>query len=299
MSLYITGHKSPDTDSVASSIALAYLLTREGREAVAVKTGELNQETKSVLQRFGFEDKEPILIDAIDSGKVILVDHNEKEHRIEGDFEILEIWDHHRFNFSSKEPIFIRCEPVGSTASILTKEFLQRGIEIPKDIAGLLLSAILSDTVIFKSSTTTEFDKEMAKKLNENLGFDLEKFGLEIKRSGTKLDEPIKDLILRDFKEYNFSGKKTGIGQLELIEIEDFLEKRGEILEKMEAIKRERNYDSLIFFVTDIIKEGSEFFCIGEEEKIERIFNKKLQKNSFWVEGLISRKKQVVPLLER
>ncbi len=294
--IYIFGHKNPDTDSIVSAIVLAELLNKQGKETTAVSPGELNSETKFVLQKFRIQ--EPPLLDKTICKKAILVDHNEQEHRPDGDFEILEIWDHHRFNFSCKEPIFIRCEPVGSTASILAKEFFQNKIEIPKELAGLLISAILSDTVIFRSSTTTEFDKEMAQKLNKDLSFDLEAFGIEIKKAGLNLDKPIKDLILSDFKEYNFSGKKTGISQLELFDIKNFLQKRKEILEKMREIKKEKNFDCLIFAATDIVKQGSEIFCLGEEEKIEKAFNKKFQNNSFWIDGLMSRKKEIVPLLE-
>jgi len=295
--IYIFGHKNPDTDSIVSAIVLAYFLKKQGKEVMAVSPGELNSETKFVLQKFNVQ--EPPLLDRASCKEAILVDHNEPEHRPDGNYKILGIWDHHRFKFSYSEPIFILCLSVGSTASILAKEFFQNKIEIPKELAGLLISAILSDTLIFKSSTTTDFDREMARELNKGLNLDLEAFGLEIKKAGLNLDKPIKDLILKDFKEYNFSGKKTGISQLELFDKESFLRKREEILEKMREIKKDKNYDCLIFVVTDILKQGSELFCLGEEEKIEKIFNKKLQKNSFWVEGLMSRKKEIIPLLDR
>jgi len=294
--IYIIGHKNPDTDSIVSTIAYSWYLNKKGIKALPVRSGEINSETEFVLQKF--EIPTPILIPEHSDRKLILVDHNEKQQQPEGDFEILEIWDHHKFNFSYSEPIPIRCEPIGSTATLLAKEFFAQKIDIPKNIAGLLASAILSDTVIFKSPTTTQIDKEIAEKLNESLGFNLEEFGKEIKKAGMNLDLPIKKLILRDLKEYNFSSKKVGIGQLELVEIEKFLGKKPEILEEMKKIKEEEEYDSLIFAITDILKEGSEVFVIGEEEKIEKAFNIKLQNNSFWKDGLMSRKKQIVPLLE-
>ena len=294
--VYIFGHKNPDTDSIVSAIALSYLLKKQRKQAMAVSPGELNSETKFVLQKFNVQ--EPPLLNKEICKKAILVDHNESEHRPEGNFKILEIWDHHRFKFSYGEPIFILCQPVGSTASILAKEFFQKEIEIPKELAGLMISAILSDTLIFKSSTTTEFDREMAQKLNRDLNLDLETLGIEIKKAGMNFGEPIKNLILRDFKEYLFADKKTGISQLELFDIESFLQgRREEILERMKEIKKDKNYDCLIFAITDIFKQGSELFCLGEEKKIEKIFNKKLQKNSFWVKDLMSRKKEIVPLL--
>ena len=297
--IYIIGHKNPDTDSIASAIAYAWFLKQQGIEARAIRNGKVNSETRFVLDKFGFEI--PELLEDATGKKVILVDHNEKEHQPEGDFEILEIWDHHRFNFSYPEPIVIRCEPIGATATLLAEEFFSREIKIPKKIAGLLISAILSDTVIFKSPTATKTDRKIIEKLNEETKFDLEDFGKEIKKAGMELDLPIKQLILRDFKGYNFSGKKIGVGQIELIEIEKFLtlEKKKEILEKMKEIKQRKKYDCLMFVITDILKDGSELFVIGEEEKIKSAFSAKLQNNSTWIKGLMSRKKQIIPLLEK
>lgn len=268
-----------------------------GKEALPARSGEINSETKFVLEKFGFEP--PVLVEDASDKTLILVDHNEKEQQPEGKFEILEIWDHHKFNFSYHEPILIRCEPVGSTATLLAKEFFAQHIKIPKEIAGLLISAILSDTVIFKSPTTTETDKEVIQRLNKQLEFNIEKFGVEVKKAGMDLDLPIRELILRDSKEYNFSGKKVVIGQIELIGLEDFLQKRQEVLERMKKIREERNYDSLIFAVTDIFKEGSELFCCGEEQKLEESFGRQLQNGSFWVKDLMSRKKQIIPPLEK
>jgi len=298
--IYVIGHKNPDTDSIVSAIVYAWYLNKKGIETLPTRSGEINSETKFVLEKFGFES--PVLLENADNQKLILVDHNEKGQQPEGNFEILEIWDHHRFNFSYPDPIIIYSEPVGSTATLLAKYFFEKEINIPKNIAGILLSAILSDTVIFKSSTTTEIDIKIAQTLNKEWQLNLEEFGIEIKKAGMDLTLSIKKLILRDLKEYNFSNKKLAIGQIELVGIiEEFLEKRKEIIEKIKEIKEENNYDCLILAVTDILKEGSEIFVMGEddeEEKIEKAFSQKLQNSSFWVNGLLSRKKQIIPLLE-
>lgn len=297
--LYIVGHKNPDTDSIVSAIAYAYFLKKQGQEAKAVKAGPINLETKFVLEKFGFA--EPSLIKNASGKKLILVDHNEKEHMPNGDFEILEIWDHHCFNFSYPSAIFIHCEPVGATATILAKEFFKKDLEIPKELAGLLISAILSDTIIFKCPTTTTLDKEIAQKLNEDLKLDFVLFGKEIKRAGMDFDAPIKDLIQRDFKEYLFSGRQIGIGQIQILEIDEFLRKnkKEEIIKAVEEIREMKKYDLLVFILTDIFKQGSEIFCSGQEEKVERALGGKFKNNSFWVSGLMSRKKQVVPLFEK
>ncbi|HIE41071.1 MAG TPA: manganese-dependent inorganic pyrophosphatase, partial [Candidatus Aenigmarchaeota archaeon] len=231
--------------------------------------------------------------------KLILVDHNEKEQRVNGKYEILEIIDHHKFDFSYPVPIFILNKPLGSTSTIIAEMFFEKNFEIPREIAGLLISGILSDTVIFKSPTTTERDKEIANKLNKIVGLELIKYGKEMKKKGANIEGlSIRDLIFRDFKEYNFNGKKVGIGQLELIETEEFLEKKNEIIEEMKKIK-EDGFDSIIFAVTDIMKEGSTLFCVGENELVGKAFGVDFSSGYSYLQGIMSRKKQIVPPLEK
>lgn len=296
--IYVIGHKNPDTDSICSAIAMAYFLKQKGVDSIPARAGNVNSETKFVLERFGFE--EPELLENGDNKKLILVDHNNKKQIIDGEPEIIEVIDHHKIKFVYPEPIIFYTEPLGSTATIIAEKFFNEELEIPENIAGILISAILSDTVIFKSPTTTEKDKEIASKLNKKLNFNLEEFGKELKKAGMDFDMPAKDLILRDFKEFDFVSKKFGIGQIESIDVDDFLQKRkDEINLAMEQIKKEKKYDCLIFVATDILKEGSEFFVKGEEEKIQEIFNIQLDNKSVWIDGLMSRKKQITPLLER
>jgi len=297
--IYIIGHKNPDTDSICSAIALAYFLKEtKGMDVIPASTGDINPETSFVLERFGFD--KPELLENGDNKKLILVDHNEKEQIIDGKPEILEVIDHHKIKFDYPEPINFCTKQWGSTATIIAEKFYKHGLEIPESIAGILISAILSDTVIFKSPTTTEKDKEVANKLNEKLKLNLEEFGKELKKAGMDFDKPAQDLILRDFKEYIFNGKKIGIGQIELLDVEKFLqERKQEINQAMEEVKKNKNYDCLIFIITDILKEGSEFFVEGEEEKIQEIFNTKLDNKSAWIDGLMSRKKQIIPFLEK
>ena len=294
--IYVIGHKNPDTDSICSAIAYSHFLKLQGREVKPARAGEINSETKFVLDSFGFES--PELIEDGTGKKFILVDHNEKDQRVDGDYEILEILDHHKFDFSYPIPISILCKPIGSTCTIIAEMFFERNLNLSKDIAGLLISGILSDTVIFKSPTTTKKDREIAEKLNKIVGLDLVEFGKEMKKKGAQIEgKSVEELILRDFKEFDFRGKKVGIGQLELIESEEFLEKRDEILKEMKKIKEEKKYDSLIFVVTDIMKEGSTLFCVGEEEKVAKAFGIDLSSGQSYIDGLISRKKQVVPVL--
>ncbi len=295
--IYVIGHKNPDTDSICSAIAYSFFLNEKGMETKPARAGEINAETKFVLKKFGFE--QPELLENADGKELILVDHNEKEQMVDGEPKIVGIFDHHKVNFRCAEPIYFHSKPVGATATIVANRFSKYNIELPKEISGLLLSAILSDTVIFKSPTTTEKDKQTASKLNEKLGLDIEEFGKEVKMAGMELDKPTEALILKDFKEYDFGNEKIGIGQIEIIGVDEFTEKRREeILEAMEKVKNEKQLACLLFAVTDILKEGSELFVLGEKEKIENIFNVKFKQNSVWMDGLMSRKKQITPLLE-
>jgi len=294
--IWVIGHKNPDTDSICSALAYAHFLKLKGVDAEAARAGEINEETRFVLEKFNVEP--PKLLE-IAKGKLILVDHNEKEQRIAGDYEILEIIDHHKFDFSYPKPIYILCKPLGSTATIIAEKFFENNLEISREIAGLLISGILSDTVIFKSPTTTEKDKEIASKLNKIVGLDLIEYGKEMKKRGANIEgKSIEELILRDFKEFNFNGKKVGIGQLELIESDEFLEKKEKILEEMKKIKERENFDSLIFAVTDIMKEGSTLFCLGENELVGKAFNVDLSSGYAYLPGVMSRKKQIVPPLK-
>jgi len=295
--IYVIGHKNPDTDSICSAIAYSFFLNKKGMETKPARAGEINAETKFVLKKFSFD--QPELLETADGKELILVDHNEKEQMIDGETKIVGVFDHHKINFSYPEQIYFHAKAVGATATLVADRFFKHNIDISKEMAGILLGAILSDTVIFKSPTTTKKDKEIASKLNEKLGLNIEELGKEIKKAGMDMDKPAESLILRDFKEFNFGSKKFGISQIEIIGVEEFLkERKGEIVEAIKKVKQEKQYDCLIFAVTDIMKEGSEIFVSGEEEVIEKIFNIKLEQNSAWINGLMSRKKQITPPLE-
>jgi len=297
--IYIIGHKNPDTDSICSAISYSFFLRKKGRKDVEPKrAGKINSETKFVLKKFNLPS--PSLLKNSTGKKLILVDHNEKEQMVDGEGEIIEVLDHHKINFKNDKPIEFCVRPVGATATIIAEKFFQEGIKIPRSIAGILLSSILSDTVIFRSPTTTEEDREVAYQLNKKLGYDLEEFGKEIKKAGMEFKGKMEDLILRDFKEYVFSGKKFGIAQIEVIDIGEFLKnKERKILEGMREIKNKKNFYSLLFMITDILKQGTELFIVGGEDEISKIFGVEFKNNHCWIDGMMSRKKQVVPPLEK
>ncbi len=313
--VYVVGHRNPDTDSVCSAIAFAYLWNKwkeskdfqkimkiEG-EAVAAVQGNVNAETKFVLEKFGFDVPEK-LTDG-EGKKVALVDHSEKAQTVENidKAEVVAIVDHHKIgDVTTPQPILFVNLPVGSTATVLKVLFDKTGVEIPKEIAGILLASILSDTVIFKSATTTQLDKEVAEELAKIAGVDdITKFGIEVK---SKLSDvsgmTARQIITRDFKDFDMSGKKVGIGQIELVDLSLIESRVDEIYEDLKKLKDEGGYHSVFLMLTDIMKEGTELLAVSDApEVVEKAFGKKLEGRSVWLDGVMSRKKQVVPPLEK
>ncbi len=313
--VYVVGHKNPDTDSVCSAIAFAYLwnkwkekgsvnkMMKVEEEAVAVIQGDVNPETKYVLEKFGFEV--PEIIKSGEGKKVALVDHSEKAQTVDDieKAEIVAIVDHHKIgDVTTPQPILFVNLPVGCTATVLKLLFDKTGVEIPKNIAGILLSSILSDTVIFKSATTTELDKEVAEELAKIAGIgDLTKFGVEIKAKLSAVDDlTARDIITRDYKDFDMAGKKVGVGQIELVDLSLIETRIDEIYAEMQKMKAEGGYAGIFLMLTDIMKEGTELLVVTDyPEVVEKAFGKKLEGKSVWLDGVMSRKKQVVPPLEK
>lgn len=299
---YVVGHKNPDTDTICSAIAYTYYLNKKGNEAVACRTGELNKETKYVLKRFNFE--EPELLSDAKGKNLILVDHNEKEQSPDGieEANIIQVIDHHKVNFSHDVPISFYVEPIGSTASIITKQFLQDpSVELTKEIAGLLLSALVSDTVIFRSPTTTREDIIIAKKLSEISEIEnVEKFGITLKKEKSSLKGiKAEDIILSDFKEYKFGEKKIGCGQIEVCDFEETEKRKKELKETIEKVAKKRGYDLLVLLATNIVQRGSKVLFWEKEDYMEKTFKQKPENNEFYLEGVMSRKKQIMPALTK
>jgi manganese-dependent inorganic pyrophosphatase len=303
MVVYVVGHKNPDTDSVCSSIAYAELKKRLGTDAVAARQGELNPETKFVLEKFGFP--EPELLTDGTGKKVILIDHSDVSQSLDNldKAEILEIIDHHKIgDITTPNPIFFLAMPVGTTATVIKKLYEDNSVEISKEIAGILLASILSDTVILKSATTTEMDVKAAEELAKLAGIDdIQAFGMELfkQKSDIAGKEP-RELLFRDFKDFNMSGNKVGIGQIEVVSLSLLADLKEPLYNEMKKVKEEGNYHSIFLMLTDIIEEGTELLSLTDDPSIlEKAFGKRLEGNSVWLQGVMSRKKQVVPFLER
>ena len=296
MSLFVFGHKSPDTDSICSAISLAYLKNKLGVEAKAYALEEPRKEAKFVLDYFKVEAPEVLPAGAIKGQDVALVDHNEVAQTADdiAEANLVEVIDHHKIGCLSTDlPISVRIMPVGCTCTIIYNLFKENNVEIPYEIAGLLLSAILSDTLIFKSPTTTELDKEAALALAEIAKVDYEKYGMEMFKAGTSLEGfSIEEIVNMDFKEFDMSGKRVGIGQVMTLDIDSILNKKDEYLSYINGT----DYDMLVLAITDIIKEGSYLLYKANDSVIAEAFNVDANQGVF-AEGVVSRKKQLVPNL--
>lgn len=233
--------------------------------------------------------------------KVILVDHNEYAQSADGleESEILEIVDHHKIGgISTSIPINFRNMTVGSTCTIVYNMFKEYDIEIPREIAGLLISGIVSDTLLFKSPTTTSLDKKAVEDLNLILNLDLDKYAMDMFKAGTSLEGfSIKDIFYRDFKEFNLEGIKSGIGQVFTLDIDAVFDRKEEFLDFINKTHDDKNYGLTLLVITDILKEGSYLLYKSNNSSIIPTAFKTEDSQGVFVDGLVSRKKQVVPKL--
>lgn len=300
---FVAGHKSPDTDSICSAISYANLLTQMGTPATPVCAGDANKETKYVLQHFGFEH--PQIVTnweefAPNGGDLYLTDHNESKQIIDGykSMNMCGVIDHHRIgDFETDGPVFIRMEPVGCTNTILTKLYIENNQDIPKNIAGLMLSAIISDTVLFRSPTCTETDKEMAHKLAAIAGVDIESYGLDMLKAGADISDLTNDEIVRtDMKEFSEAGQTISIGQISVMDTTDVLAKQAELVDALEALRTANGYAASYIMVTNILDESTTLIYSGDVESVVvNAFGKNVKDNAVFLPNTMSRKKQIVP----
>lgn len=234
--------------------------------------------------------------------KVILVDHNERGQSIPGieEADILEIVDHHRVaDIQTIGPLLFRGEPLGSTATIVTKIFDENDVEIPQSIAGALLGAIISDTLLFKSPTCTPVDTKAARKLAKIAGVDIEEFAMEMFKAGTSLvGKTVEEIFNQDFKKFPFEQGTVGVGQVNSMDIEGFMPYKADMLDYMDKFAEDNRLDFTLLLLTDIINANSEIFVAGPKPYlVEEAFNIKLNDHQATLKGVISRKKQVVPAI--
>ncbi|APH37792.1 manganese-dependent inorganic pyrophosphatase [Bacillus subtilis] len=300
--ILIFGHQNPDTDTICSAIAYADLKNKLGFNAEPVRLGQVNGETQYALDYFKQESPRLVETAANEVNGVILVDHNERQQSIKDieDVQVLEVIDHHRIaNFETAEPLYYRAEPVGCTATILNKMYKENNVKIEKEIAGLMLSAIISDSLLFKSPTCTEQDIAAAKELAVIAGVDAEEYGLNMLKAGADLSKKtVEELISLDAKEFTLGSKKVEVAQVNTVDIEDVKKRQPELEAALSKVIAEKNLDLFLLVITDILENDSLALAIGDQaSKVEKAFNVTLENNTALLKGVVSRKKQVVPVL--
>lgn len=298
----VFGHKNPDTDTITSAIVYAYLKQQLGVDAEAVRLGELNNETKYALEKFNFEAPRLIANVKDEAVHVILVDHNEFQQSADGieDVQITEVIDHHRIaNFTTADPLYFRAEPVGCTATILNKLFKENNVEIPANIAGLMLSAIISDTLLFKSPTCTEQDVKAGEELAAIANVDTAQYGLAMLKAGADLsDKSLEDLLSLDAKGFEFGEYKATVAQVNAVDIEDVLGRQEELENLLNKNIADNGLDLFFFVVTDILNNDSTAVAAGQvAEEAAKAFGATIVNGRISLPGVVSRKKQIVPVL--
>ncbi len=298
----IFGHKNPDTDSICSALAYADLKTKIGADVEAVRLGSVSAETQFVLD--AFTTAAPRLVESVagEASQVILVDHNERQQSAIDidDVTIAEVIDHHRIaNFETAGPLYYRAEPVGCTSTIVFKMFKESGVAVSPQIGGLMLSAIISDTLLLKSPTCTPEDVAAAQELAPIAGVDLQTYGMELLKAGASLrDRSIAQLVSTDSKEFPMGGAKVEIAQVTAVDVDDVLSRQDEL----EAVLRDtiaaKGLDLFLFVITDILNNDSVAVALGPRAAaVEAAFGVTLENNRALLTGVVSRKLQIVPAL--
>lgn len=301
--ILVFGHKNPDTDSICSALVKAILDKKiNSVETVPARLGNLNKETQYVLEYLGIDA--PMLIENIEDGqKVILVDHNEFCQSVDGieKAKIIEVIDHHRISgFQTSEPLYYTAKPYGCTCTILYNMFKDSNIQIEKTEAFLMASAIISDTLLLKSPTTTQKDIEALEDLSKIANIDINTYGLNMLKAGTDLsDYSAEELLNIDAKCVDMNGNKVKIAQVNTVDIEDVLKSQAELESAINNTISLENLDLFVLAITDIVNSNSEVLVLGKRADIvEKSYNVKLENNRAFLPGVVSRKKQMLPIMQ-
>ncbi|EAD2625877.1 manganese-dependent inorganic pyrophosphatase [Listeria monocytogenes] len=297
----VFGHKNPDTDTICSAISYAELKKAQGADIEAVRLGELNSETAFVLDYFQVTAPRLVQTVANEVSEVALVDHNERQQSVDDidDVTVTAVVDHHRIaNFETSDPLYYRAEPVGCTTTILLKMFRENELEVSKTVAGLMLSAIISDTLLFQSPTCTEEDKVAAQKLAQIADVDIQSYGMEMLKAGADVSKKTVAELLLDAKEFNMNDNKVEIAQINVVDVNDVLSRRAEVEALMTQNIVDKGLDLYLFVITNILTNDSVGIAIGSKTAVvEEAYGVKFVENQAPLKGVVSRKKQVVPIL--
>ncbi len=302
MATYIFGHTNPDSDSIVGAISLSYLKNKLGEDTIPTRQGKISPETEFILNKF--DAKLPELKTSYAGEEVYIVDFSDLGQAPEDITEatILGIVDHHKLgDLTTSTPLECWIRPVGCSNTIIKEIYDYHKIEIPKDIAGMMLCAILSDTVIFKSPTCTKTDtkacKELAKiaEIEDYKALGMEMFIVKSAVTGASARE----LTTRDYKEFAMGSEKVGVGQLEVVDLTVFDGMKDDLFADLKKLKEEGSLHTAMLLLTDIMSEGSQVLVVSDDEsKVEKAFDVKLEDSQVWLDGVLSRKKQIIPFLQ-
>lgn len=302
--ILVFGHQNPDTDAITCSITYSHLLNELGETAEPVALGEVNKETAYALKQFGFEAPRVIEKAGDETDTVALVDHNEFQQSVSDikDLTIHSVVDHHRIaNFETAQPLYFTAKPLGCCQSVIYGLYEQYNVEVTPEIAGLMLSGLISDSLLFSSPTCTEYDKELGKKLAEIAGVDSEAYGTEMLKAGASVDDKSAEEIAEgDAKSFTMGDYQMRIGQVNVVDVNDVLARKQEMVDEMTSLSAANGYDGFLLIVTNILTNDSEGLFVGNEAIIpglEEAFGVTVSDQQLPLKGVVSRKKQVVPPL--
>ncbi|WP_461209497.1 manganese-dependent inorganic pyrophosphatase [Desulfocurvus sp. DL9XJH121] len=297
--MLVFGHMNPDTDTIVSAIAYADLASKTGKEAKAVAQGPVTPESAFVLEKFGLAT--PEVVTSVAGQQVAIVDTTELS-QLPADIaeaEVVAVIDHHKLgDLATPQPLEMWVWPVGCTGTVLKSMYDFYGVEVPKGIAGALMCAILSDTVMFKSVTCTPADKKAVEELAKIAGVaDPMAVGLEMFKVKSAVEgTPIRELVFRDYKDFDMDGHGVGIGQLEVVDGAMLTPLVDDLYADIQKVKDEKGHHTVILMLTDIMKEGSEILYVSDDKSVfKKAFGIDAGDKSFWMQGCMSRKKQIVP----
>lgn len=302
--ILIFGHQSPDTDAITSAISFSYLQNRLGKVTEPVALGDATDETQYALDYFNTKAPRVVTDVGSETDEVMLVDHNEAQQSVSDidKVNVLAVVDHHRIaNFQTADPLYYRAEPVGCTNTIILKLFKENNVEVPKDIAGLMLSAIISDTLLFKSPTSTSEDEEAARELAEIAEVDIEKYGKDLLKAGTKTSDKTADQVLNaDAKNFTMGELTVRIGQVNVVDVDEILDRKDQLLKEMASQSTVEQYDLFLLVITNVLESDSVALVYGEKsERVAEAFDKEIVEDTILLQDVVSRKKQVVPQLTK
>ena len=299
----VFGHQKPDTDTIAAAMAYSYYQNQLGFETEAVALGEVNDETKYALKAFDVAAPRVITTAANEVEKVMLVDHNEPQQSVSDidKVQVTHVIDHHRINGSNTSaPVYMNVRPYGCVSTVLYEMFMEKHIDIPANLAGMMLSAIISDTLLLKSPTTTDHDKEAVYALAKLADVNYEEYGLEMLKAGTNLAaKSDNDIVDGDAKSFEMGDLTIRIGQVNTVDLNDVFARQADLEKAMQSLMDANGYDTFVLIVTNILNSDSDLLVLGKDtDKVAQAFGKELNANHrINLPGVVSRKKQVVPPL--